>query len=107
MADEIGGYFARLRLIVDQEDFNTGVRSLAMMEYEIKQTSDKTATAKNNWKEFVTGIAASVYILKTAASALKDMYNAFVQLNAQTLKVDFQAWPHRCREVHAPQKGPF
>lgn len=91
MADEIGGYFARLRLIVDQEDFNTGVRSLAMMEYEIKQTSDKTATAKNNWKEFVTGIAASVYILKTAASALKDMYNAFVQLNAQTLKVDFQA----------------
>lgn len=91
MADEIGGYFARLRLIVDQEDFNKGVRSLAMMEYEIKQTSDKTATAKNNWKEFITGIAASVYILKTAASALKDMYNAFVQLNAQTLKVDFQA----------------
>lgn len=91
MADEIGGYFARLRLLVDQEDFNKGVRSLAMMEVEIKQTSDKTAVAKNNWKEFVTGIAAGIYIIKSAASALKEMYNAFVDINAKTLKVDFQA----------------
>ena len=91
MADEIGGYFARLRLIVDQEDFNKGVRSLSMMELEIKQTSDKTAVAKNNWKDFVVGIAAALYIIKDAAAALKEMYGAMVDINKGTMKTSFQA----------------
>ena len=90
MADEIGGYFARLRLIVDKEDFNTGVRTLSMLEMEMKQTSDKTKVATNNWKEFVTGIAASLYVIKQVAAALKDMYNEYIPMAALTVSTGFE-----------------
>ena len=91
MADEIGGYFARLRLIVDQEDFNKGVRSLSMLEYEIKATADRTQTASHNWRDFTVSIAASIYIIKEAAQALKDMYGAIADTNRITAGTVYQA----------------
>jgi hypothetical protein len=87
MADEIGGYFARLRLIVDQEDFNKGVRSLSMLTMEVKQTSDKTVTAKDSWKDFMEGLASSIYVIKNVAAALKDMYGAMADTNKQTFAI--------------------
>jgi hypothetical protein len=87
MADEIGGYFARLRLIVDQEDFNQGVRSLSMLTMEVKQTSDKTVTAKDSWKDFMVGLGASIYVIKNVAAALKDMYGAMADTNKQTFAI--------------------
>ena len=90
MADEIGGYFARLRLIVAQEDFNTGVRSLTMLEMEMKQTSDRTKVATNNWKDFVVGLAAAVYLIKQAAGALKEMYAAYIPVAALTVNTGFE-----------------
>ena len=84
MADEIGGYFARLRLIVDQEDFNQGIRSLSMLTMEVKQTSDKSVAAKDNWATFMNGLATSIYTIKNVAAALKDMYGAMVGTNKLT-----------------------
>ena len=36
MAEEIGGYFARLRLVVAQDDFNQGMRSLILLDAQIR-----------------------------------------------------------------------
>ena len=102
MADEIGGYFARLRLIVAQEDFNTGVRSLTMLEMEMKQTSDRTKVATNNWKDFVVGLAAAVYLIKQAAGALKEMYAAYIPVAALTVNTGFE-WGQSSTDVQYVQ----
>ena len=94
MAEDIGGYFARLKLVVDQEDFNQGIRSLSMLSVEIKQASDKTAVAKNNWRDFIVGLAASIYTIKSVVGALKDMYDVLgnvLKVNKDTTTTAFTA----------------
>jgi hypothetical protein len=55
-----------------------------MLTMEVKQTSDKTVTAKDSWKDFMEGLASSIYVIKNVAAALKDMYGAMADTNKQT-----------------------
>jgi urease accessory protein UreF len=55
-----------------------------MLTMEVKQTSDKTVTAKDSWKDFMAGLASSIYVIKNVAAALKDMYGAMADANKQT-----------------------
>jgi hypothetical protein len=87
MAEEIGGYFARLRLVVAQDDFNQGMRSLFMLEAEIKHTGEKSKASTSDWKEFTTGLAASIYVIKSVAAAIKELYTSMSSTNAATTKM--------------------
>lgn len=92
MAEEIGGYFARLRLVVAQDDFNQGMRSLILLDAQIKTTGNHTRTATDDWANFTVKLASSIYIIKEVASALKGLFDSVATSNQATLTTTLAAY---------------
>ena len=92
MAEEIGGYFARLRLVVAQDDFNQGMRSLILLDAQIKTTGNHTRTATDAWANFTVKLASSIYIIKEVASALKGLFDNVAKSNQATLTTTLAAY---------------
>ncbi len=92
MAEEIGGYFARLRLVVAQDDFNQGMRSLILLDAQIKTTGNHTRTATDDWANFTVKLASSIYIIKEVASALKGLFDNVATSNQATLTTTLAAY---------------
>jgi len=92
MAEEIGGYFARLRLVVAQDDFNQGMRSLILLDAQIKTTGNHTRTATDDWANFTVKLASSIYIIKEVASALKGLFDNVAKSNQATLTTTLAAY---------------